>query len=81
MGNGGMNWDRDYRMMLRAFPDYLRLGKPLGEQEIAKAEETVRLLRDGQDSGNLSASLGDYAVAWILQNPDPLPPLEGDYDR
>ena len=81
MGNGGMNWDRDYRMMLRAFPDYLRLGKPLGEQEIAKAEETVRLLRDGQDSGNLSASLGDYAVAWVMQNPDPLPPLAGDYNR
>ncbi len=81
MGNGGMNWDRDYRMMLRAFPDHLRLGKPLGEQEIAKAEETVRLLRDGRDSGNLSVSLGDYAVAWILQNPTPLPPLAGDYDR
>lgn len=37
MGNGGINWDRDYQEMLRMFPEYLRLGNPLKEEEIVQA--------------------------------------------
>ena len=33
--NGGMNWDSDYRKMLRIFPLYLRLGNPLKDEDIA----------------------------------------------
>lgn len=79
--NGGANWDRDYRSMLRTFPAYLRLGNPLPEPERQEAERIVRLLRDGRDDGELSEALCAYAAAWVLQNPEVLPPLPADYQR
>lgn len=81
MGNGGMNWDGDFRKMLRIFPEYLRLGNPLKDEDIAQAEKTVKLLRDGRDPGDLSVSLIAFAVAWVLLNPEVLDPLGADYLR
>jgi hypothetical protein len=79
--NGGANWDGDYRSMLKVFPAYLRLGKPLSEADLAEAERIAALLRDGCDDETLSATLCAYAVAWVLQNPQVLPPLAADYRR
>lgn len=79
--NGGMNWDGDYRKMLRVFPRYLRLGNPLSEKDIAQAENITRLLRDSLDDGTLSMQLCAYAIAWVLLNPEVLPPLDADYSR
>ncbi|MCI8359715.1 MAG: hypothetical protein HFE86_00060 [Clostridiales bacterium] len=79
--NGGMNWDGDYRKMLRAFPRYLRLGNPLCDEDIAQAESITRLLRDGRDDGTLSMRLCAYAVVWVSLNPEVLSPLEADYAR
>lgn len=81
MGNGGANWDNDYRKMLRMFPEYFRLGNPLKDEEIVQIEKITRLLQDGRDTEDLTTSLCDYAVAWILKNPEVLPPLEADYSR
>ncbi len=81
MRNGGRNWDSDYRKMLRIFPEYLRLGNPMKDEDILRAEEITKLLRDGRDSGDLSLSLCAYAVAWVLKNPEVLPQLEADYSR
>lgn len=81
MANGSMNWDGDYRKMLRIFPAYLRLGEPLHEEDIARVEEIVRHLRDGRDEGELSLTLCAYAAAWVMRNPEVLPPLEADYKR
>ena len=36
--NGGANWDRDYRKMLQALPQYLSLGSSLSEQELAETK-------------------------------------------
>ena len=47
----------------------------------AEAERSAALLRDGCDDGTLSATLCAYAVAWVLQNPQVLPPLAADYRR
>lgn len=81
MGNGGMNWDGDFRKMLRIFPAYLRLGNPLKDEDIAQAEKITKLLRDGQDTGDLTLSLCAYAVVWVSLNPEVLVPLEADYAR
>lgn len=79
--NGGMNWDCDYRKMLRAFPQYLRLGNPLRDEDIAQAEKIIRLLWDSRDDGTLSMQLCAYAVVWVSLNPEVLSPLEADYSR
>lgn len=79
--NGGMNWDGDYRKMLQAFPQYLRLGNPLCEEDVAQAEKITHLLRDSRDDGTLSMKLCAYAVVWVLKNPEVLPSLETDYSR
>ena len=79
--NGGMNWDNDYRKMLQIFPKYLHLGEPLNEDDIAEAEKITRLLKDSRDDEALSVRLCAYAVAWVLKNPEVIPPLESDYSR
>ncbi|MCI8554205.1 MAG: ankyrin repeat domain-containing protein [Clostridiales bacterium] len=79
--NGGMNWDGSYRKMLRAFPQYLRLGHSLSDEDIAQTEKIIRLLRDSRDDGTLSVQLCAYAVVWVLKNPEIIPPLEADYSR
>ena len=71
--------------MLRAFPRYVRLGNAFSQEDIQAAELLTSLLtacgdkRQAEDS--LCAALCACAVAWVQQNPTPLPPLEGDYDR
>lgn len=81
MGNGGINWDSDYRKMLHIFPEYLHLGNPLKNEDIVQAEKITKLLRDGQDDGNFTISLCSYAAAWVSQNPEVLSPLKADYSR
>ena len=76
-----MNWDNDYRKMLQIFPKYLHLGEPLNEDDIAEAEKITQLLKDSRDDEALSVRLCAYAVAWVLKNPEVIPPLESDYSR
>ena len=81
MRNGGANWDKDYRKMLGMLPEYLRLGNPLPEEDLAQAERLAALLQSGRADGAASQALCAYAVAWVLKNPEVIPPLAGDYRR
>ncbi len=85
LDNGGVNWDEDFRKMLRAFPRYVRLGNAFSQEDIQAAELLTNLLiacgDKGQIEDSLCAALCACAVAWVQQNPTPLPPLEGDYNR
>ena len=85
LDNGGVNWDEDFRKMLRAFPRYVRLGNAFTQEDIQAAELLTNLLitcgDKGQIEDSLCAALSACAVAWVQQNPTPLPPLEGDYNR
>ena len=83
MRNGGGNWDGSYRKMLQIFPEYLRLGNPLPEEDVAGAERLTKLLQSGRviGDGENSGALCRLAVKWVLQNPEVISPLEGDYNR
>jgi len=85
MDNGGVNWDEDFRKMLRAFPQYVRLGNAFEEEDVKAAEHLAGLLIAAGNKGCiddfLCGALCDCAVAWVQQNPTPLPPLEADYSR
>lgn len=85
LDNGGINWDEDFRKMLRAFPQYVRLGNAFSQDDIQAAEALTSLLTAAGDAGRiddfLCKTLCACAVAWVQQNPEPLPPLEADYKR
>ena len=80
--NGGVNWDRDYRKMLQALPQYLSLGIPLSEQELSETKELIAQVhgKDFDDEPRLDR-LCQLAIAWIKQNPEPLLLEKTSYKR
>ncbi|WP_247917187.1 ankyrin repeat domain-containing protein [Streptococcus oralis] len=80
--NGGVNWDRDYRKMLQALPQYLSLGIPLSDQELEETKELIAQVhgKDFDDESRLDR-LCQLAIAWIKQNPEPLLLEKTSYKR
>ena len=80
--NGGVNWDRDYRKMLQAMPQYLSLGISLSDQELAETKELIAQVhgKDFDDEPRLDR-LCQLALAWIKQNPNPIDLKEPSYNR
>ena len=80
--NGGANWDRDYRKMLQALPQYLSLGIPLSEQELAETKELIAQVhgKDFDDEHRLDR-LCQLALSWIKQNPEPISLEKTSYNR
>lgn len=80
--NGGANWDRDYRKMLQALPQYLSLGSSLSEQELAETKELIAQVhgKDFDDEPRLDR-LCQLAIAWIKQNPEPISLEKTSYKR
>ena len=81
LDNGGVNWDGDFRKMLRALPEYFRLGNPLSNEDIADVERLIHFLRDGCWCKDEPTKLCAYAVAWVMKNPEVIAPLPADYTR
>lgn len=80
--NGGANWNDEFRKMLRALPGYFRMGNPLTEEDITDVERLVRNLWNGRSMNDGETKrLCAYAVAWVLKNPEVIPPLPADYAR
>ena len=80
--NGGVNWDRDYRRMLQALPQYLSLGSSLSEQELEETKELIAQVhgKDFDDEPRLDR-LCQLAIDWIKQNPEPLSLEVPNYKR
>lgn len=80
--NGGVNWDRDYRKMLQALPQYLSLGSSLSEQELAETKELIAQVhgKDFDDEHRLDR-LCQLALSWIKQNPEPISLEKTSYNR
>ncbi|MFI7115636.1 ankyrin repeat domain-containing protein [Amycolatopsis sp. NPDC049868] len=70
--NGGANWDRDYRAMADAFPGFLTLGEPLGDEELREAKEIAKQVRSGRGADGHLDRLSELAVAWVAKNPAPI---------
>jgi hypothetical protein len=77
-GNGGANWDADYKKMAQAFLTYVETGISLAEAEVASLRTIVRQARAGAGDTDRMAEL---AVAWVLQNPTPTPLAKPPYSR
>ena len=71
LGNGGGNWDRDFRRMADALPRYLATGVPV---------DAAELKRRHFDELSISRAR-ELAVEWVSQNPAPLPLPTPKYKR
>lgn len=68
-GNGGINWDGDYKKMAGAFNEFLEQGHPLPPAELAEAAGIIQKVLD--KSGD-TARLCALAVQWVISNPTPI---------
>ena len=68
--------------MLQALPQYLSLGIPLSDQELAETKELIAQVhgKDFDDEPRLDR-LCQLAIAWIKQNPKPIDLKEPSYKR
>jgi ankyrin repeat protein len=80
--NGGANWDADFRKMLNALKKHFASGAPLTPEELAEAGEMAASIKaKGDDNDIVIDRLCEFAVKWVLQNPDPTPLEKPDYNR
>lgn len=80
LGNGGINWDRDFQRMVRALPILLASGVPLPEAQLTEVTTLASAYRR-TSSEEETQRLSELAVAWVIANPDPLPAPEPTYLR
>jgi len=71
LDNGGVNWDADFRKMLRALARYVRQGKSLGHDSEAEMARLATSLGPDSDEKDVS-KICELAVEWVLGNPDPI---------
>jgi len=81
LGNGGGNWDNEYRSMLASFVGYLALGKCMDGNTLVEAGYLTELLRDGQCLKEPVTRLEQIAVEWVGLNPTPIPLDPPPYKR
>ncbi|WP_411347605.1 hypothetical protein [Paenibacillus sp. WLX2291] len=67
LDNGEVNWDNQFRKMLRNFS----LETPLSDALLKEAEALAKQLHDG-DSTEGPARLCQLAVEWVSLNPQPI---------
>ena len=80
--NGGANWDADYRKMLNALLTHFASGSSLSASELTEAKTLASSIKaKGDDPDEVIDRLCELAVKWVLQNPNPVPLDEPDYDR
>jgi hypothetical protein len=68
-GNGGVNWDSDYKQMADALLVHLGSGEPLPDRELKEAATIVsEIKRKHGDTRRLS----ELAVEWVALNQKPV---------
>lgn len=80
LDNGGINWDNEFRQMLKCLNHYFSLGTPLHPTELQEAATLVKELHNGHGSDE-PARLCEMAVQWVLKNPKPITMERPDYKR
>ncbi|MFC2721366.1 MAG: ankyrin repeat domain-containing protein [Flavobacteriaceae bacterium] len=64
------NWDKEYRKMLTAISGYLQQGNSLSESELAEVTDIQKHILE--DDGTGTQRLCELAIAWVVQNPQPI---------
>lgn len=80
LDNGGVNWDKDFRMMLDAMIQYFITGTPLEYNTLQEAITLTKQLHNGIGNDE-PARLCELAVYWVLSNPNPIIMKKPAYKR
>lgn len=72
LGNGGINWDKDFKTMLASLPGLLGRGNALADEGLATAQKLAKTLRSGNADSEQIYHLSELVVAWVDINPAPI---------
>lgn len=81
MDNGGMNWDSDYRKMLKFLVKSFASLNALTEKEQKEAEEIEQLISRFGEAEDEPERLMQLSVKWVEKNPEPVELGEAEYRR
>ena len=68
-GNGGANWDKEYKKLAKAFLGYIQMGTPLPKETVKEVRTLVRRMNCHTDDAE---RLAELAVDWVALNSAPL---------
>ena len=77
-GNGGGNWDSEYKKMADAYLSFVQQGEPLPAAELTEAEGIIKEVKRKAGEPDRLCELG---VQWVMANPRPIPLPSVGYKR
>jgi len=80
LDNGGLNWDDDYREMVRSLREFLNINKGLESELVEEAGNLTKHINLSTEKKDLYR-LTELVVQWVLPNQDPLPLEAVKYKR
>ena len=80
LDNGGMNWDDEYRKMMKALTEYFHIADGIDAELVGEACSLIRRVSANSDKKELYR-LNELAVQWVLTNPNPIKLGQIDYIR
>ncbi|RZJ63829.1 MAG: ankyrin repeat domain-containing protein [Flavobacterium sp.] len=78
-GNGGINWDSDFKVMADTFLEFVQQGQSLPEEDITELSKVVSEVKRKIDAN--ARRLAELGVKWVLNNPAPITLQPVNYDR
>lgn len=77
-GNGGINWDADFRRMADTWLEFVQTGTALPASDLTEAQS---LVNDIKRKYGEPSRMCELAVKWVLANPKPVALGEVSYKR
>lgn len=74
-GNGGANWDAEYRRMLGTLTQYFLRGNALSGCEVEESQRAIMEINRSKASLDCQKQIDclmELAVKWVKQNPEPI---------
>ena len=78
--NGGLNWDDDYRKMLKALSGFMSSFESSGNAPVDEANRIIKKISASSDEEPLYR-LTEIIVNVVMSNPRPVPLGEVTYER
>lgn len=80
MDNGACNWNKEYKKLPQALPDYFAMGHFSDQQEFKEVEALAKSISANCED-EVFTRLRKLAVRWVLLNPKPIALHHVDYER